>query len=88
MDTPDDIDVNKLVGYALRLNSSAVIGRLGYLLEVLEIGDKRDLELLRRQLGRAYVPLDPLLPPEGKFLARWRLRLNITAKEINSLLQT
>ena len=58
MDTPDDIDVNKLVGYALRLNSSAVIGRLGYLLEVLEIGDKRDF--LRRQLGRAYVPLIPV----------------------------
>ena len=83
-----DINVNKLVGYALRLDISAVLGRLGYLMEVLEIGAKRDLELLRRHLGRAYVPLDPLLPPEGKFLARWRLRLNITAKEIHSLLQT
>ena len=83
-----DINVNKLVEYALRLNISAVLGRLGYLMEVLEIGTKNDLESLRRSLGRAYVLLDPLLPPEGKFLAKWRLRLNITDKEIHSILQT
>lgn len=83
-----DINVKKLVDYALRLDICSVLGRLGYLMEVLEIGTRSDLRLLRRRLGRAYALLDPLLPPAGKFLARWRLRLNITAEEIRAGLRT
>jgi len=30
----------------------------------------------------SYAILDPLLPDEGKFMARWRLRLNVDPDEI------
>lgn len=82
------IDVKKLVDYALQLDFGSALGRLGYLMEILEIGSKSDRESLRWKIGTAYVPLDPVLPREGKFLARWRLRLNVSADEIRSILHT
>lgn len=83
-----DMDVRKLIEYALRLDSSAITGRLGYLMEILEVGTQSDRDSLRESLGRAYVRLDPMLPAEGKFLSKWRLRLNVAAEEIRAILQT
>ena len=82
------LDLKKLVDYALRLDFASALGRLGYLLDVLEVGSESDREPLRQKLGAAYVLLDPTLPAEGKFLARWRLRLNVSAEEIRGLLHT
>ncbi|HBL15737.1 MAG TPA: transcriptional regulator [Elusimicrobia bacterium] len=83
-----DMDVRKLVDYTLRLDINAVIGRLGYLMERLEIGAENDRTTLQERLGKAYVLLDPTLPAEGKFLAKWRLRLNVAAEELRAVLQT
>lgn len=83
-----DVDVRKLVEYALRLDSSAIIGRLGYLMEILEVGAQSDRDSLREGLGNAYVRLDPMLPAEGKFLSKWRLRLNVAAEELRAVLRT
>jgi predicted transcriptional regulator of viral defense system len=83
-----DVDVHKLVDYALRLNIGAVIRRLGYLLEVYGIEAPGDIQRLRGRLTPAYAVLDPLLPPEGKFLARWRLRLNVPPEELQAVVRT
>lgn len=83
-----DMDARKLVGYALRLNVGAVIRRLGYLLEVYGIDARDQIERLRSRLTASYQLLDPLLPPEGKFLARWRLRLNVSPEEIQAVART
>ncbi len=83
-----DVDVRKLVDYALRLNIGAVIRRLGYLFEVYGIEAPSDIQRLRARLTRAYAVLDPLLPPEGKFLARWRLRLNVLPEELQAVVRT
>lgn len=77
-----------LVRYALRLNVGAVIRRLGYLMETYGIGGPGDLERLRRRLTPTYHLLDPLLPREGKFLARWRLRLNVFPEELQTVVRT
>ena len=84
----DDIDPAILVDYALRLNVGAVIRRLGFLLEVFEVDAPRDLNRLRQHLTASYALVDPLMPEEGKFLARWRLRLNIEPEEIESVVRT
>lgn len=84
----EDIDTGKLVDYALRLDVGAVIRRLGYLLETLEVGAPRQLERLRRRLTATYAILDPLLPAEGKLMARWRLRLNVGFEEIEAVVRT
>jgi predicted transcriptional regulator of viral defense system len=84
----EDIDLSRIVDYALRLKVGAVIRRLGYLLEMFEAGGPRELERLRKRLTASYALLDPLLPAEGKYLARWRLRLNVDAEEIKSLVSS
>jgi len=43
---------------------------------------------VHEHLTATYAILDPLLPREGKFLARWRLRLNVDFEEIVSHLHS
>lgn len=84
----EDMTPGKLVDYALRLGVGAVIRRLGFLLETFEVGAPRDLERLQEHLTASYAILDPLLPAEGKFLARWRIKLNVDPDEIVSVVKT
>ncbi len=83
-----DVDVGRLVNYALRLDVGAVIRRLGFLLEVFGIDAPADLERLRAQLTATYHLLDPTLPAEGRRRARWRIRVNVTPEEIETLRST
>lgn len=78
----------RLVEYALRLGTGAVLGRLGFLLETYDMGTGPVLEPLQAALSSTYALLDPLLPREGKYLARWRLRLNVTREELLAVVGT
>ncbi len=80
-----DVSAKKLVEYALRLGVGAVIRRLGYVMEAYGIGAPEDLARLRKNLTSTYSLLDPLLPPDGRFLARWRLRQNVSPEEIKAV---
>lgn len=84
----DAMSVGRLVDYALRLNVGAVIGRLGFLLETFGGSAAADLERLRSGLSASYALLDPLLPAEGPYHARWRLRLNIDTDELLAVAST
>lgn len=81
----DALNVERLVGYALRLDVGAVVRRLGYLLEQYGLADEAALEPLRSALSATYQRLDPLLPAEGAFLSRWRLQLNVTPEELDAV---
>jgi predicted transcriptional regulator of viral defense system len=83
----EDIDSGRLVDYALRLNVGAVIRRLGFLLELFEVDAPGEIERLRKRLTTSYAALDPLLPAGGRYLARWRLRLNVEPEEIKSVVR-
>lgn len=84
----ENINVKKLVGYALVLDIGAVYRRLGYLLELFKTEENGQLELLRQKVTSFYVLLDPILPAEGKFIARWRLQLNVSPEEIKAIIRT
>ena len=84
----DDVAVKRLVDYALRLGVGAVIRRLGYLLEAYGIEAPDQIDRLRARLTETYALLDPLLPSEGKFVARWKLRLNVSPEEIQAVVGT
>jgi len=84
----DALNVERIVDYALRLNVGAVIRRLGYLLEASGTDAPAEIERLRTRLTTTYQLLDPTLPPEGRRLARWRLRLNVTPEEIEAIRST
>ncbi len=84
----EKVQVASLIEYALRLGVGAVVRRLGFLLELYGIGGVDAVELLRRNLTSTYVVLDPVLPPEGRYLRRWRLRLNVSPDELHAVLRT
>ena len=83
-----DVNINRLISYAIKISVGAVIRRLGFLLELYKIGTSEDWEILSSHLTETYVRLDPLLSPEGKFLRKWRLQLNISPEELLSVVRT
>ena len=83
-----DINVTKLVDYALRLGIGAVIRRLGYLLELYRLAPENEMARLRNELTDTYLLLDPLLPKEGTHLRRWRIQLNVTSQELEAIRTT
>jgi predicted transcriptional regulator of viral defense system len=84
----EDVKTKKLVQYATRLKVGAVKRRLGYLLELYGLGTSADLDRLRDGLTRTYDLLDPVLGKSGPYTGRWRLRLNVSADELESIRQT
>ena len=78
----------KLVDYALRMDVGAVIRRLGYIMELYDIGSSENRDRLRDRLTDSYVKLDPLLQADGKFLRKWRLQLNVSPDELLSTVRT
>lgn len=83
-----DVNINRLISYAIKIGVGAVFRRLGFLLELYKIGISEDWEILSSHLTETYVRLDPLLPSEGKFLRKWRLQLNVSPKELLSVVRT
>ncbi len=78
----DDLDVTRLVDYALRVDIGVVTRRLGFLLEAYAVDAHPQIQRLQDVLTNSYLWLDPSLPKEGPTNARWRLRMNISPEEI------
>jgi len=83
-----EFDWSKLVTYAQRLGNQAVMKRLGYLLELFAQATPAMLASLQEIIGPSYARLDPLLPEEGKYLARWRVQLNLDPDMLKELAST
>jgi predicted transcriptional regulator of viral defense system len=71
-----EIDVQRLVSYAVRYGQDAAIKRLGYVLEHLG-ADPEAIHPLRDAPIRGYRLLDPQEPDRGPYIAGWRLRDNL-----------
>ncbi|MBL8715794.1 MAG: hypothetical protein JNL79_07345 [Myxococcales bacterium] len=84
----DVIAVPRLVDYALRLGVGAVVRRLGFLLEAFDIAGPAEIERLRAELTTTYALLDPVMPAEGPWSSRWRVRVNVEPEELRSLVRT
>jgi predicted transcriptional regulator of viral defense system len=83
-----DLDWDKLGAYADKLGSQAVAQRLGYLLELFELGSIPLIQRLQALTATGYVRLDPLLSDEGPYLARWRLRINLEPTTLEAVIRT
>ena len=84
----DDFDWDKLAHYAHRLDRRSVAQRLGYLLELYDLGAPALIESLQELVSSSYTRLDLLLPDEGPYLARWRLRLNLEPETLRAIVRT
>jgi predicted transcriptional regulator of viral defense system len=83
----DQINFKRLMDYIKRFNSQAVIKRMGFLLELLEIKNNIIIEL--QQLKTAsYVLLDTELPKTGKLISRWSIQQNLETETIKSAIYT
>ena len=70
------INIPKLIDYALKMDRKVLLRRLGFLLEQEGL-PKNKLALLKRNLGQGYEKLDPSLPRKNKWNAYWLLDVNI-----------
>jgi len=79
----EQINFDRLLAYATRFHSQAVIKRLGFLLELLDIpsGIAGQLQKLRTA---SYVALDTELPKKGKMISRWSIIQNVESETIQS----
>ena len=83
----DKIKYDTLLDYAKKFDSQAVIKRLGFLLEILDINTQIVQEL--KQLKTAsYVVLDTELPKTGKRISRWSIQQNLEIETIKSAIYT
>ena len=77
----DKIDYSKILQFAKRFDSQAVIKRLGFLLDLLEIKNSMIGELQKLRTN-SIVLLEPSYPKEGKTISRWAIKQNIDTESI------
>ncbi|MEA3447122.1 MAG: transcriptional regulator [Bacteroidota bacterium] len=83
----EKIKYDNLLGYAIKFNSQAVIKRLGFLLELLEI--KTDIiEKLQKLKTKSVVLLDTELPKSGKIQTKWSIQQNLEKETISKAIYT
>jgi predicted transcriptional regulator of viral defense system len=76
------IKPDKLVEYALKLDVGSVTRRLGFLMELYQLGSDERLERLKLKLTATYHLLDPDVPAGGRYQSKWKLRLNVSEEEL------
>lgn len=81
------IKFERLLEYTQRFKSQAVIKRLGFLLETLEI-ETGITKKLQKAKTASYVLLDTELPKSGKMISRWSIQQNLETETIKSALYT
>ena len=83
----DTINFDKLLQYTQQFKSQAVIKRLGFILETLEIKSEI-IKQLQKAKTASYVLLDTELPKTGKMISRWSIQQNLETETIHSAIHT
>ncbi len=68
------INIKRLINYAFKVESKAVLRRLGFILETLNY--KKELKKIRENIGRGYELLDPALKRKNNLNKKWLLDVN------------
>lgn len=83
----DKIKYDTLLEYAKKFDSQAVIKRMGFVLEILEI-NTTIIQELQQMKTASYVVLDTELPKTGKRISRWSIQQNLETETIKSAIYT
>ena len=81
------IKFDLLLEYVIKFNSQAVIKRLGFVLELMEIKTSI-LDNLQKLRTNSVVLLDTELPRTGKIKTKWSIQQNIETETIKSAIST
>lgn len=80
------MDAQKLIQYTQAYDNIAVIKRLGFLIDFFRVEQLADYtEFAKTQVNQRYNLLDSSGMDRGEFLSEWKLRLNISKKELIQL---
>ena len=81
----NEIDWDKLVTYAKKFRTKASLKRLGFILELLNIGTIC-IPILAMAINSKndYNLLDPNGKKEGAYLSRWGIRINVIIEELQA----
>ncbi len=77
-----ELDFERIVDYSLQMQNRAIVKRLGFLLECLDVGPPALREPLQAHLSAGYAQLDTLSPKRGHHNARWRVLVNLPEDEL------
>lgn len=83
----EKLKYNVLLEYVTKFNSQAVLKRLGFLLETLEIKTEI-IDNLQKLKTKSIVLLDTELPRTGRSLTRWSIQQNIETDTIKEAIYT
>jgi predicted transcriptional regulator of viral defense system len=83
----NEINYLKLLEYIEKFKSQAVIKRLGFLIETLEL-ETGITNILQEKKTPSYVLLDTELPKSGKIINRWSIQQNLESETIKSAIYT
>ncbi len=83
----NQIRFDKLLDYVKKFDSQAVIKRLGFLLELLEI-QNNIIDELQKIKTASYIILDTELPKTGRMVHRWSIQQNLETQTIKSAIYT
>lgn len=72
-----DFDFPKMLAYALRMKNGAIIKRLGFLMDVLDIKQPRVRREALKHIAATVVPLDTGHGISGPVNDEWRVRVNV-----------
>jgi len=87
LQSKDELKFDVLLSYAIRFESQAVVKRLGFLLEFLDIRTHIIPDLQKIKTA-SFVSLDTKLPNTGKFVTRWSIQQNVDSDTIHSAIVT
>jgi predicted transcriptional regulator of viral defense system len=86
----DKVSYEKLTRYVERFGKKVVAKRLGFVLDIYQLGTVETIKQLQNFIrdSESYALLDPLLPDQGKYVTRWRLKVNLEPEELKSIVST
>lgn len=77
-----ELDWTKVIRGGIKAGNQAVLQRLGFLVEWLDIDIGRGINRLQKEISGSYAFLDPSASKWGQYVKRWRIRVNITEEEL------
>lgn len=80
----ENLSFYNVVMCADRMENSAIVKRLGYLVEWLNLPvDKGTLSRMNHLLSPGISPLDPTAPRRGSYLTKWNLLVNVPKRTLD-----
>ena len=78
----EKINLDKFIQYIRKYNKNVIAKRLGYILEILELGNEKIFNELTTYIKNRYDLFDPTMPAKKLAKNKWRLVDNISPEQI------